>query len=147
MFEIILADNSHTGLIGALLEKLFAEVEHHMTKETIEANYTEIEDYGAHVVLLAFDGDGDPAGIITLAETVALFAGGKVGVINELYVLPEYRSEGVGRMLLEAAKEIAASNEWRRLEVTTPGEEFIRTRQFYEREGFFEIGPRYKLAL
>lgn len=147
MFNIILADSSHASLIGFLLENLFVEVQHFRTQDEIEAILPALEDYGAHVVLLALDEDGDPAGVMTLAETVALFAGGKVGVINELYVLPEYRSEGVGKMLLDAAREIGESNGWRRLEVTTPGEQFLRTRRFYEREGFFEIGPRYKLEL
>ncbi len=147
MFEIIIADNSHAAQIGILLEELFEEVEHDVKKEEIEELFPQLEDYGAHAVLLALNEEGDPVGVITLSEMVALFAGGKIGVINELFVLQEYRSEGVGKMLLEAAREIGESNGWRRLEVTTPGEQFIRTRQFYEREGFFEIGPRYKLLL
>ena len=80
-------------------------------------------------------------------ETISLYAGGYIGVINELYVAPGYRSEGVGKMLLDAAKELAENRDWVRLEVTTPGDEYQKTLRFYEREGFMAIGPRYKFML
>ena len=147
MIEIIPADETHASLIGNMLEQLFAEVEHHVTAEEIENLFPLFHKYEAHTALLALDEDRGPAGVITLVESVALFAGGKIGVINELYVVPEYRSQGVGKMLIDAAKDLARANGWRRLEVTTPGQEFIRTRRFYEREGFMEIGPRYKCEL
>ncbi len=141
---IIKADYSHAELIGFLLEKLFEEVGHDATREELAALFPFLEEHDPHIALLALDDEGDPAGVITLAESVSLYAGGKIGAINELYVLPEFRSEGVGKLLLDAAKDLASANGWRRLEVTTPGDEYERTRHFYEREGFMQIGPRYK---
>ena len=106
--------------------------------------YTEIDSDERHSTLLAYDNDGDPAGLITITETISLYACGLIGVINELYVLPEYRSEGLGKMLLDQCKELGQERGWKRLEVTTPGEEYEKTLHFYEREGFYRIGPRYK---
>jgi GNAT superfamily N-acetyltransferase len=129
-----------------MIERLFGEVGHDMSQEAIAALFPLLEAYEAHVALLAQDED-EIVGVVTLVESVSLYAGGRIGVINELYVEPAYRSEGVGKMLLDAAANFARANGWRRLEVTTPGEEYLRTRRFYEREGFMEIGPRYKLTL
>jgi GNAT superfamily N-acetyltransferase len=144
MIEFIVADASHTGLVAQLLAALFEEVGHTLTAGEIAALFDDIESDDRHSTLLALDPDGDPAGVITLVETISIYAGGYIGVINELYVVPEYRSEGVGKMLLDAAKALAAERGWTRLEVTTPGDEYERTLRFYEREGFFKIGPRYK---
>jgi GNAT superfamily N-acetyltransferase len=47
-------------------------------------------------------------------------------------------------MLLDEVKELAENRGWKRLELTTPGDEFSKTLHFYEREGFYKIGPRYK---
>ena len=90
---------------------------------------------------------GKTVGVMTIAETLSLYAGGYIGVINELYVVPEYRSEGVGKILLDAARDLADERGWRRLEVTTPGAEYQKTLHFYEKEGFLPIGPRYKFEL
>ena len=79
-----------------------------------------------------------------MVETISLYAGGYIGVLNELYVVPAYRSEGVGKMLLDEAKTLGESRGWQRMEVTTPGDEYDKTLRFYEREGFIKIGPRYK---
>ena len=86
-------------------------------------------------------------GILTLVESLAIYAGGRIGVVNELYVVPDFRSEGVGKLLLDEAKELAEARGWLRLEVTTPGEDYAKTLRFYEREGFMPIGPRYKYML
>jgi GNAT superfamily N-acetyltransferase len=142
--ELIVANETHTGIVAEMLAALFEEVEHTPTAAEIAAIFSDIEADDHHSTLLAIDDDGDPAGVITVVESLSLYAGGYIGVINELYVVPQYRSEGVGKMLLDAVKDLAEERGWQRLELTTPGEEFEKTLRFYEREGFNRIGPRYR---
>lgn len=144
MIHLFVADSSHTATISALLARLFDEVEHDLTYEEIAAMFAVLDADDHHSTLLAQNEAEEVVGVITLVESLSLSAGGRYGVINELYVVPEYRSEGVGRMLLDFAKLIGEKRSWTRIEVTTPGDSFDRTLQFYEREGFWRIGPRYK---
>lgn len=91
---------------------------------------------------------GEYVGILTLVETFAIYAGGNYGVIDEMYVAPEYRGRGVGKMLLEAAKAHGRAQHWLRLDVTAPPEEqWQRTVKFYEREGFVFTGPKLRCKL
>mgnify|MGYP000876464939 FL=1 len=145
--QLIVADETHTGIVAEMLAALFEEVEHTPDAEEIASIFNEIEEDDHHSTLLALDDDGDPAGVITVVESLSLYAGGYIGVINELYVAPAYRSEGVGKMLLDAVKELAEEREWKRLELTTPGDEYEKTLRFYEREGFNRIGPRYRFIV
>jgi GNAT superfamily N-acetyltransferase len=86
---------------------------------------------------------GNPVGFIALYESYALYAEGAFGTIPELYVRPEYRTNGLGLRLVSNAKSFGASRGWTRLEVTTPPEpQFDRTLAFYEREGFAISGGR-----
>ncbi|MEI6408088.1 MAG: GNAT family N-acetyltransferase [Bacteroidota bacterium] len=144
MIRLTVADESHTRIVARLLAELFEEVEHTPNEDEIAAIFDQIESDDRHSTLLALDDEDDVVGVLTIAETLALYAGGYIGVLNELYVTPEYRSEGVGKMLLDAAKELGENRNWKRLEVTTPGDKFAKTLHFYEREGFHAIGPRYK---
>lgn len=76
--------------------------------------------WGRFVALLAEDSRGGPIGLLTLSTGFALYAGGEYGVIDEMYVRPGYRSQGVGRRLVEAAVAIARRRRWFRLDVTGP---------------------------
>lgn len=100
---------------------------------------------GRYLAFLAIDEGGNVVGILTLGESVAVYAAGRFGVILEFYVDPAVRSRGVGRMLLEKAKQKSALLNWSRLEVSAPpslvGE---RAKGFYGKEGFQDIGPRLK---
>lgn len=147
MIHLVVADESHTVAVAELLAALFEEVGHTPTAAEIADIFAETEADDHHSTLLALDDDGDVVGVLTLAETLSLYAGGYIGVINELYVVPNYRSEGVGKILLDAAKSLAEERDWKRLEVTTPGDEYAKTLRFYEREGFMSIGPRYKFVV
>jgi GNAT superfamily N-acetyltransferase len=100
------------------------------------------------VALLARDDAGEPAGVLTLTETFAIFAGGTYGVIDELYVAPGHRSTGLGRRLLDAAAAIGRERGWRRLDVTAPpGDAWRRTVAFYEANGFVFTGPKLRRVL
>ena len=146
MISLIVANESHTNIVAALLAGLFEDVEHTLQFEDIAAIFAEMDASDHHSTFLALNEDEDAVGVITLVESLSLSAGGRYGVINELYVVPDYRSEGVGKMLLDFTKEIGAQRGWTRIEVTTPGDSFGKTLHFYEREGFFKIGPRYKFS-
>lgn len=143
MISFRVADESDTAAVATLLAALFEEVEGSPDAEEIAGIFADMEADDSHSTLLALDDDGDIVGILTIVECLSISAGGKYGVVNELYVVPEYRSEGVGKMLIDEAKELAENRDWKRLEVTTPGDEFSKTLRFYEREGFYRIGPRY----
>jgi GNAT superfamily N-acetyltransferase len=102
----------------------------------------ELLDEGRYQVLLAFQG-GTPVGFAGLSEGRALYAGGAIGTIEELYVAPAWRSTGVGAALLDAAALLARGALWRRLEVCTPPlPAFARSLAFYERNGFAITGGR-----
>lgn len=143
MIHFRIADESDTASVAILLAALFEEVEHTPDAEEIAGIFAEIDEDDSHSTLLALNEDDDVVGILTIVECLSISAGGKYGVLNELYVVREYRSEGVGKMLVDEAKSLADARGWKRLEVTTPGDEFSKTLHFYEREGFYKIGPRY----
>lgn len=97
---------------------------------------------GVYRPLLAMD-EGRPVGVCTLAETFALYAGGKVGVIQEFYVVPTHRSQGVGRLLLQRAFALMREQGWACLELCTPPlPMYEKTISFYQRHGFKAVGGR-----
>ncbi|MBC7777342.1 MAG: GNAT family N-acetyltransferase [Phycisphaerae bacterium] len=147
MITFRVADEADTHIVSQLLADLFEEVGHTPTASEIAEIFLQIDSDDFHSTLLALDDDDEAVGVLTIVESLALYAGGRIGVVNELYVVPDFRSEGVGKLLLDAAKELADSRGWVRLEVTTPGEDYAKTLRFYEREGFMPIGPRYKYML
>ncbi|MCX6834283.1 MAG: GNAT family N-acetyltransferase, partial [candidate division Zixibacteria bacterium] len=57
------------------------------------------------VAFVAIAENGEPLGIITVAQSFAIYAGGCYGAINELYVSPKHRNKNVGKMLVETAKD------------------------------------------
>ena len=101
------------------------------------------------IMLLAFDTSNElPIGILTLEESFAVYAGGSYGIINEMYVEPEFREKKVGRLLLEEMKRIGQQRNWKRIDVTAPeSDRWERTRRFYEKNGFVFTGPKMKILL
>ena len=86
---------------------------------------------------LAESSDGSTLGVITLAECPALYVAGRIGWIQELYVVPEARSFGVGQQLIATATNYGQERQWARLEVNTPdANAWPRTVTFYRKEGF-----------
>ncbi len=97
---------------------------------------------------LAVAADGEPVGVATLTEAVAAYAQGRYGIISELYVAPDYRSRGVGKLLLDAVAAFGRRRKWRRVDVTAPPEaRWVRTVEFYQQNGFVFTGPKLRLDL
>lgn len=86
---------------------------------------------------LAEGSTGSTQGVITLTECPALYVAGRLGWIQELYVVPEARSLGVGQQLIAAATTYGQERHWARLEVNTPdASAWPRTVAFYRKKGF-----------
>jgi GNAT superfamily N-acetyltransferase len=99
-------------------------------------------------VFVARAASGQLAGLATLSESFAIYANGNYGIIDEMYVAPAFRSQGLGRLLIQAIRAFGREKGWARIDVTAPeGEGWERTRRFYEREGFTFAGPKLKLSL
>lgn len=84
-----------------------------------------------------------PVSVVTFTETYALYAGGKIGVIQEFYISPEHRASGVGSLLIEQVKRYGKQQDWSCIELCTPPlPEFERTLNFYQKNGLIPVGGR-----
>lgn len=87
---------------------------------------------GAITVLLAGD---PPLGFALFRLRPSLWAKANDTYLEELYVVPEHRRQGIGRALLEASIEAAREGGANHFELTT-GETDTEARALYESRGF-----------
>jgi GNAT superfamily N-acetyltransferase len=136
------------NLVEALLTELGEEGEETgaLDRQTLDAQLAGGQT--RHAAFIAETAGGTPVGVVTVSESFALYATGWYGIINEMYIVPGYRSHGIGRLLLDAVVDFARSRGWRRVDVTAPeSNRWSRTRVFYERNGFVFTGPKLKRLL
>lgn len=134
-------------LVGKLLQEIMdrigIDVFHFDFEETKERLAEFIEHEKNFVFVAQNNENGELIGFVTVYEGFALYAEGAFGTMAELYVCPSYRSQGIGKMLMQSVKDFADERGWKRLEVTTPPlPQFDATLSFYEREGFEISGGR-----
>ena len=137
-------DSKHVSdMAWALLSELYPDL---YTAEQIQASVDRILSQSPDVSVFLAESAGEPMGLITLNRCSAIYALGEFGEISELYVDADFRSLGVGKMLIKTAVEFAVSEGWTMLEVTAPDvPKWQRTVDFYVRNGFEEGGPRLYL--
>ncbi len=79
---------------------------------------------------------GEPAtGLALLTLRPNVWYEGPVGLLDELYVAPHLRSQGLGARLLQAAEQVVRDRGGELLEINVDGEDHD-TRRFYERHGY-----------
>lgn len=93
---------------------------------------------------------GDPAALAVLAEDAAGFAfvtlrpaiwfDGPVAVLDELYVIPDRRGEGIGTALVAAVRDELRRRGCVELHINVD-EVDTAARRFYERHGFVNVEP------
>lgn len=84
---------------------------------------------------------GDPAagvGLLTLRPNV--WYAGPVGLVDELYVVPNRRGRGLGSALLRAAEQVVRERGGEALEINVDGDD-AAARRFYERHGYRNSEP------
>ncbi len=146
-FKVAKVEDSKT--IGSLVLELTNEICELTNAQHFNINLSStIERCGelirdGHYAAIIGEYQSKPIAVATLTETYALYAGGKIGVIQEFYVLPEARSFGVGAMLFEQVREYGKLHNWSCIELCTPPlPEFERTLNFYQSNGLTPVGGR-----
>ena len=81
------------------------------------------------------DDDGEPLGFTELSFFRSVWQERPIGHIDELYVVPEHRGDGIGRVLLEALLERARERGAPSVGLVT-GEANADARALYESVGF-----------
>jgi branched-chain amino acid aminotransferase len=108
-----------------------------------------IED-GSLGVLLVAEERGQILGVLGVSWQVAIRIPGRYGLIQELWVHPEWRGRTIGGDLLAALFKLARRQQVTRLEVGLPSEGFSHlpaTEAFYVNCGFKAIGMRMRRLL
>lgn len=84
---------------------------------------------------------GDPpVGVALLTLRPNVWYAGPVALLDELYVVPERRGQGIGSQLLGAAEDIVRERGAEALEINVDGED-TGARRFYERHGYSNSEP------
>ncbi len=84
---------------------------------------------------LALLAGSPPVGLALLTLRPNVWFDGPVGLLDELYVVPERRSQGIGAALLSAAETALRERDGELLEINVDGAD-VDARRFYERHGY-----------
>jgi GNAT superfamily N-acetyltransferase len=79
--------------------------------------------------------DEDRLGFAQVSFNPSVWADGPIGLLEELYVVPDRRGQGIGRALMEAVLALARERGAEGMEVIT-GESDTAARALYEKFGF-----------
>lgn len=90
-----------------------------------------------------YERDGEVIGFITFSDSFSLYAQGHYITITELYVAEVYRSQEIGKKLLNEVLETAKKEKKSRIELTTPPLPiFQRSLDFYLNNSFEVTGGK-----
>lgn len=130
-------------LVNRLLEELGGKA---LTVQATSATFSRLveeEDAGSVVV---GEEDGRIVAVCTMSFQDAIRTAGTYAIVQEMYVVPEFRSVGLGARLMEYALSEAHKHGCSVVELGTPANG-VRQEQFYQRLGFQAVGLRLRRML
>ncbi len=116
----------------------------------LEAPTREIVEDGSLGVVLVAEDRRQIVAVLGVSWQVSIRIPGRYGLIQELWVHPNWRGRTIGGDLLTALFKLARRQQVTRLEVGLPGEGFYHlpaTEAFYVNCGFKTIGMRMRRVL
>ena len=127
------------------LRGCMVELEKEELKETITHMISDNEHYGIFIA----NHDEKQIGLMAFSVVKAMHCG-KYAVIEELWVLKDYRNAGTGKLLIGALERYCAQQKIKRIDVGLPGasfQDFDKTNSFYSGCGFTDVGLRKKKVI
>ena len=98
------------------------------------------------IVAVLAEGGGEPVGFALVSLRPAIWFDGPVSQLEELYVVPDQRSRGIGTQVLDLARRLVRELGSPEMHINVD-EVDADTRRFYERHGFrnIEAGEDYRM--
>ncbi|MEO8621663.1 MAG: GNAT family N-acetyltransferase [bacterium] len=124
---------------------LFTLLGHATNATDVPARLAAVQKDGG-AVILATANDGRALGVMSLSRHSVIHAAGPVAYITGLITLTEARGQGVGRAMVEAAKEWARREGCVRIAVTS-AEHRDDAHAFYPKCGLPYTGRRFSAAI
>lgn len=87
------------------------------------------------IIYVAYDAAGEAIGFVLNYFSFSSLALGKIVVLNDLYVVPDARGQGIGELLVRQVFELAKENGAVRVDLGTPKDNLV-AQKLYERLGF-----------
>jgi ribosomal protein S18 acetylase RimI-like enzyme len=138
--KIRVATAADAAVIAQLLHRFNTEFDAETPGvEELRVNSARLLEAGEMIVLLAGEG---PDGLALLRLRGSVWRGEPEAYLQELYVVPEHRGHGIGRVLIEATMTTARHHGASSIDLAT-GEDDAAARALYESVGFtnFEASP------
>jgi len=142
------ADNSEIKKYISLLYSELFEQEAVPSEDVFDNIFSQMEDPSHSHEAYCLKKNNETIAFFTLGESFSIFAHGKYGIINELWVNDKFRSKGVGKAVIQEILKIGSERNWKRIDVSAPPDEkWDRTVNFYKKNGFTFTGRKLKLCL
>lgn len=135
VFELILASTQHLGLILPMVKAYHAFEGLAATDQEREHAVQMLLSNRALGGIWLIYRDGEPAGYIALCIGFTLEFGGHDAFVDEFYVRPEYRKQGLGAAALEQIKAEARNRGIKALHLEV-AKTNVQARQLYSRAQF-----------
>jgi ribosomal protein S18 acetylase RimI-like enzyme len=118
LVNIQLIDSYTLDAAIALLERQLREHDIVVSRADLQAvTQKVISDRRYGFLLVATTSDAGPVGVAYASSLLSLEHGGISGWLEELYVLPEWRGQGVGSRLIAGVVALAKEAGWRALDL------------------------------
>lgn len=135
MNEIVKAENKHLEELGRLfnLYRIFYQEEDDLEKASkyISSRFND----GDSMIFVAEEGDTKLAGFVQLYPSFCSVSAVPILILYDLFVDHSQRSKGIGRLLMNAARDFAKENGYGRLELSTAKDNRIG-QSLYESLGY-----------
>ena len=135
MTKIVKAENKHLDELGRLfnLYRIFYEEDDDLKKASkyISARFND----GDSMIYVAENGDQELAGFVQLYPSFCSVSAVPILILYDLFVDHSKRSNGIGRSLMNAARDFARENGYKRLELSTAKDNYIG-QSLYESLGY-----------
>ncbi|GAA3382003.1 GNAT family N-acetyltransferase [Cryptosporangium minutisporangium] len=138
--EVFRAGPDHAAMVGQLLYDFNTEFDTPgPSAAEFGVRFGRLLDRHDVVVLVAGDAQ-EPVGFAFLTLRPTPYYDGPLAQLEELYVRPELRDQGIGTVLLRTAIEVVREHGGGEMHINVD-EVDTDTRRFYERHGFVNIEP------
>ena len=141
------ATSADAEVLGRLLWDFNTEFETETdAADVLAVRFARILGLEGIVAVLAEDSDGTAVGFALLSLRPAIWFDGPVSQLEELYVLPALRAQGIGTQVLDLCRRLARGLGSPEMHINVD-EVDVDTRRFYERHGFVnvEAGVDYRM--